>query len=212
MISLFLDTSNFRLVVGVVDEKENKILSYYNEKLSGNLSAKIFEVIKYCIDSANIKPINIDKVYCVNGPGSFTGVRIGVTICKTFAWTLNKKVIPISSLEVLASTNEEFDIIVGAIDARRNCVFAGAYDKQLNEVINDKYISVEDLKLELGSRKYCVIADDEIEGLDNIYKPNLDILKVINKHKNDEDVNPHKLNPNYLKITEAEANLKKKND
>ena len=62
MISLFLDTSNFRLVVGVVDEKENKILSYYNEKLSGDLSAKIFEVIKYCIDSANIKPIDIDKI------------------------------------------------------------------------------------------------------------------------------------------------------
>ena len=43
-------------------------------------------------------------------------------------------------------------------------------------------------------------------------KPNIDILKVIKKHLNDVPVNPHKLNPNYLKLTEAEENLKKKND
>ena len=118
MMSLFIDTSNFRLIVAVVDELSNKVISYYNEKLSGDLSVKVFDVIQTCIEQANIKPREIEKLYCVTGPGSFTGVRIGVTICKTFAWSLNKKVIPISSLEVLSSTNTNYKTIVGAIDAR----------------------------------------------------------------------------------------------
>ena len=212
MRSLFIDTSNFRLIVAVVDELSNKIISYYNEKLSGDLSVKVFEVIKTCIDESNIKPQEIEKIYCVNGPGSFTGVRIGVTICKTFAWSLNKKVIPISSLEVLASTNTEFDLIVGAIDARREHIYAGVYDKNLDVKYTDKYISIQELKELMNNDDYCVVTDDELNDFKNKLDSNIDILKIINKHKNDEPINPHKLNPNYLKITEAEANLKRKND
>ena len=145
MISLLLDTSNFKLVVAVVDEDKNEVLSYYNEKLNSDLSVKVFEVIKQCIDNANIIPNDIDKIYSITGPGSFTGVRIGVTICKTFAWTLNKKVIPISSLELLASTNTNYELNVAMIDARRDCVYAGVYDNELNTVIEDRYISIEQL-------------------------------------------------------------------
>jgi tRNA threonylcarbamoyladenosine biosynthesis protein TsaB len=139
-------------------------------------------------------------------------VRIGVTISKTFAWSLNKKVIPISSLEVLASTKADKNIIVGAIDARRDYVYAGVYDAELNIKYPDKYILIEELKKLLVEEDYYVVTDDEINGFENKLNSNIDVLKIINKHKNDMPVNPHKLNPNYLKITEAEANLKKKND
>ena len=155
MISLLLDTSNFKLVVAVVDEDKNEVLSYYNEKLNSDLSVKVFEVIKQCIDNANIIPNDIDKIYSITGPGSFTGVRIGVTICKTFAWTLNKKVIPISSLELLASTNTNYELNVAMIDARRDCVYAGVYDNELNTVIEDRYISIEQLLLELDNQGIC---------------------------------------------------------
>lgn len=211
MISLLLDTSNFKLVVAIVDEEKNEVLSYYNEKLNGDLSVKVFEVIKQCIDNANIIPNDIDKIYSVTGPGSFTGVRIGVTICKTFAWTLNKKVIPISSLELLASTNTDYELNVAMIDARRDCVYAGVYDTELNTIIEDRYISIEQLLLELKDKNYILITDDDFENI-NIINSKIDILKVINKHKNDVSVNPHSLNPTYLKITEAEAKLQTKNN
>lgn len=211
MISLLLDTSNFKLVVAIVDEEKNEVLSYYNEKLNGDLSVKVFEVIKQCIDNANIIPNDIDKIYSVTGPGSFTGVRIGVTICKTFAWTLNKKVIPISSLELLASTNTDYELNVAMIDARRDCVYAGVYDTKLNTIMEDRYISIEQLLLELKDKNYILITDDDFENINTI-NSKIDILKVINKHKNDVSVNPHSLNPTYLKITEAEAKLQTKNN
>ena len=210
MMSLFIDTSNFRLVVGVVDEKDNVVCSYYNEVLKSDLSVKVLEIIKECIDKANIRPNDIDKIYIVNGPGSFTGIRIGVTIAKTFAWSLDKKIIPISSLEVLASDNQDSDYVVSMIDARRGCVYAGIYDKHLNAYIPDKYISLEELYKKVPKNSIYV-SDDEID-VEGIKKPSIDILKVINKHKCDNGVNPHELVPSYLKITEAEANLKEKND
>ena len=210
MISLFIDTSNFRLIVGVVDERENVICSYYNEILKSDLSVKALDVIKECIDNANIRPIDIDKIYIVNGPGSFTGIRIGVTIAKVFAWSLNKKIIPISSLEVLASTNVLSDYVVSMIDARRGYVYAGIYDKDLNTYMPDKYISIEELSKEMPNNS-VIISDDDID-MENVNKPDIDLLKVINKHKNDEGINPHEIVPSYLKITEAEANLKNKDD
>lgn len=210
MISLFIDTSNFRLIVGVVSEKENKILSYYNENLNSDLSVKVLDVVKTCIENAEITPNDVDKIYAVNGPGSFTGIRIGVTIAKTFAWALNKEVIPISSLEVIASTNCSTKYIVPMIDARRDCVFAGIYDNDLNVVMEDKYISLEELKKE-SPLDITYISDDIFDSIE-VSLPNVDILKVINKHKNDKSVEPHHLKPSYLKITEAEANLNKKND
>ena len=210
MISLFLDTSNFRLTVGIINEKDNIVKTFYNDELHGDLSVKIFEVIQECVNGAGILPTDIEKIYVITGPGSFTGVRIGVTIAKTFAWAKNKIVIPISSLETLASTPFETDYVVPMIDARRDCVYAGIYNKDLEPVISDSYISLESLKNNLPKDETCTfITDDNINYFENTSKSNIDILKIVNKHKNDSVVNPHELNPRYLKMTEAEANLLK---
>lgn len=210
MMSLFIDTSNSKLIVGIINEQESKLIAYYNEILKGDMASKALDIIKDCIDESNIKPNDIDKIYVVTGPGSFTGIRIGVTIGKTFAWALNKKIIPISELELLASTKVDTKYIVPMIDARRDAVYAAIYDNELNIVLEDTYISLEELTKKLPE-EYTMISNDEIVNY-NTNKADIDIMKIVNKHKNDEGVNPHHLNPRYLKITEAEANLNKKND
>ena len=164
MMSLFIDTSNFKLVIGVINEDSSTLVSYYNEELKSDLSSKALDVIKECIEKAGITPRDINKIYTVIGPGSFTGVRIGVTIAKTFAWTLNKKVIPLSSLEVLSSTEVNTDYVVSMIDARRDCVFAGIYDKNLNSFMEDAYISLEELMKKVPS-SYTLISDDDFENI-----------------------------------------------
>ena len=213
-MSLFIDTCNYRLIVAVVDEESGKVLTIHNEKIDGDLSAYIFRIIDECISSAGISPDDIKKVYSVVGPGSFTGIRIGVTISKTFAWAKKIKCIPISSLEVLASTSVSTDLVIPMIDARRACVYGAIYDRDLNPVLEDSYISLESLSNNLPKDKsYTFVSDEDINYFADVIESDVDVLKIINKHKKDEGVNPHILNPCYLKMTEAEANLlSKRND
>ena len=152
-----------------------------------------------------MKPNDIDKILVAVGPGSYTVIRIGVTIAKTFAWTLNKPIIPISSLELLISGYNEDALLVPYIDARRNCVFAAVYNKNLDIILEERYISLTKLNEFLKEKDYLFISDDHL--VDST-EPKIDLLKIANKYKADMGLNPHSINPIYLKQTEAEENLK----
>ena len=165
------------------------------------MSVMVMPIIKEAFTTANIKPQDIDKIFVTVGPGSFTGIRVGLTAAKVMAWSLKIPVIPISSLEVIASgTPGSHNIAL--IDARRGYVYAGGYDKKLTNYYKDCHILLTDIK-EKG--KY--ISYDAIKGC---LKHNIDILKVIKKHEKNKGINPHRLNPNYLKLTEAEEKLNDK--
>ncbi|MBE6144830.1 MAG: tRNA (adenosine(37)-N6)-threonylcarbamoyltransferase complex dimerization subunit type 1 TsaB [Firmicutes bacterium] len=207
MTSLIIDTCNSNLTIGIV--KDNNILSIYNEQVKTDLSTKIFPVMQDVFVKVGVDPKDIDTIFVSCGPGSFTGIRIGVTVAKTYAWALNKKIIPFSSLELLATTKVKEDYLVPIIDARRGYVYAGIYDEHLDTFMNDQYISIEDLEKSLEGKYYKMISYDEFEKF-KVIKPEIDILKLIEKHKKDSGVNPHKINPNYLKLTEAEMKLGEK--
>ena len=204
MISLLIDTSTSNLTVSIINNQE--VIYKYQETILSDMSSKLLPIIDNALKEHNLKLENIDKIFVVNGPGSFTGIRVGVTVAKTIAWALKKDIIPLSSLELIATTNTSKKHIIPMIDARRGNVFAGIYDIDLNCIKEDKLISLE--KLSDLNNDYEFISYDNIDGC---IKPNIDVLKIINKHVNDEGINPHNLNPNYLKLTEAEEN-KLKND
>ena len=83
MISLFIDTSTEDVSIALV--KDNVILSSVAESLPNQHSIYAVSYLDKILKSANISEEEVDKVMVVNGPGSFTGVRIGVTIAKVFA-------------------------------------------------------------------------------------------------------------------------------
>lgn len=207
MISLFIDTSSFNLLVYLL--KDDKVISSCKLEKIKSHSTIVLPEIKRRLDEANIKINDIDNVYVVNGPGSFTGLRIGVTIAKMIGYTLKKRVIPISSLELLATTSFDTDYIVPVIDARRGYVYASVYDKNLNNILKDQYISLNNLFSKLDDdRTYTFVSYDDMLNIENLIKPNEDVSKLINKHQNDSQINIHNINPNYLKRTEAEEKLK----
>ena len=158
-----------------------------------------------CFEEAGLKPNDIDQIIVAIGPGSYTGIRIGVTIAKTMAWALNKKIIPISSLEFMISGYEEEKLLVPYIDARREAVFTGVYNKNLDQLLDDQYITIEKLIEYLKGKDYIFVGDDNTIKCTS---PLVNFQKIINKHQNDTGVNPHEVNPHYLKNTEAEENLK----
>lgn len=201
MMYLLIDTSLKYPTVSIIED--NKILYLFHEEIDSDMSSKIMPIIDKGFKSINKDINDIDKIFVINGPGSFTGIRIGVTIAKTIAWSLKKDIVTISSLELMATTNVDTKYIVPIIDARRGNVFAGIYDKELNIIKEDKMVNLENLKKSIDSN-YTIVSYD----LNNV---NIDVLKIVNKHKNDLSINPHSVNPNYLKLTEAEES-RLKND
>lgn len=209
MISLFISTATKRLIISLI--KNDEIIYNYNEYNDNTLSERIMPVLDDALNKSQIDINDIDNIYVVNGPGSFTGIRVGITIAKTLAWTLNKNIYTISSLELLSSTNVNTKYIAPLIDARRGYVFAGLYDNNLNNIISEQHILLDDFKELIKDYEYTYIAEDSFNF--DVSPSKYDILKLINKHKNDDSLNPHVIIPNYLKLTEAEEkyNNDKKN-
>ena len=205
---LYIDTTTSNLYTAIYSD--DKILSSISDSFGKDLSKVALDKISGMLDSVDLKPSDIDKIIVVNGPGSFTGIRIGVTIAKTFAYSLNKDITTISSLQAMAlSSTGNFEYVVPVIDARRGFVYASIYDKDGNSILKDQYISLEALKLACDNLvgEYSFIGNDLNLGFDyENYEPNF--IKIINKYKDKENINPHLVNPIYLKLTEAEENKK----
>lgn len=190
MISFFIDTATSIATIAL--SKGTKFIDKIIIQSNSNLSNNIFKHINELFNKNNIKVDDIKRIYVTIGPGSFTGIRIGVTIAKTFAWAKNIDIIPLSSLEVMASSSTN-NVIIPIIDARRGFVFGGVYNDKLDIIMEDQYINFEKLE-----------SDYSGQLIDNT--ENINIEKIILKHQYDKPVNPHEINPKYLKITEAEAN------
>lgn len=195
MKCLFLDSSTSLLTVALIID--NKV-SFVKQKEVTNSSEYLLQFIIEGLQSNSVSIWDIDKIIVSNGPGSFTGIRVAVTLAKTISYSIKKPVYPISSLKVIASGSNS-DIIVPIIDARRGYVYAGIYDENLNNIMEDTYISLENLTAKLKNLNCEIISLDDIE---NSKKPDYDFIKISNLKL--DEVNCHNLNPNYLKKTEAE--------
>ena len=100
MINLYIDTSSSYLYSALI--KDKKILQEVKENYGQKLSVEALPQIIKLFEKASIPPKDIEKIFVVVGPGSFTGIRIGVTIAKTMAFSLKKSIIPVSSLKAMA--------------------------------------------------------------------------------------------------------------
>ena len=97
MIRLALDTSFEHLSI-CITKNEYPLVNFFSSSYRKN-SEIIFNIIENLLKNAGIKLDNID-IYVINcGPGSYTGVRIGMAVVKTFAQVFSKPVIPVNSLK-----------------------------------------------------------------------------------------------------------------
>jgi tRNA threonylcarbamoyl adenosine modification protein YeaZ len=204
---LYLDTSSSFLYTAIIEN--NILVAEIKEKLDKDLSSEALPRISGMFEKTEIKPTEIDKIIVVNGPGSFTGVRIGLTIAKTFAWAREIPIIQILSLEAMALsyTNKNHKYIVPAIDARRNYVFAAIYDvEQETFVMKEQYINLNTLEIALENLpgNHCYLSNDKLNTNSEIIEYSPEILNIVEQSKKREAINPHAVDANYLKLTEAE--------
>ncbi len=209
MTIFYIDTTSSYLYTGIV--KDNKLLIDRKKDLGKELSVYTVSIVSKMFDEVNLTPSDIDKIIVVNGPGSFTGIRIGVTLAKIFAWTRNIPITTITSLEAMAKSIKTDKLIVPIINARREACYASIFDDG-KEILPGQYLTIEKLKMMLMglNKDYVFISNDSFSFEVEKYDP--DIEKIVNYYKDKVGINPHMVNPCYLKLTEAEENRIKNND
>lgn len=203
---LYIDTSSNYLYTAIVDNK--KVRKEIKREYGHNLSQEALPEIVSMFEEEKISPKEITKIMVVNGPGSFTGIRIGITIAKVYAWSMSIPTTTITSLEAMAATSKNDMVRVPIIDARRGYCYAAIFDKDDTEILKPTYITYEKLQEQLNQiSEYKIITNDHdklqiMAPTIESYTPNFQ--KIIEKYQEKQPLNPHAINPEYLKLTEAE--------
>ena len=203
---LYIDTSSSYLYSAIVED--DKLVASVSEEYGQSLSEIALPKIVEMFEKNNLSPKDVDKIIVVNGPGSFTGIRIGITISKVYAWSLNTPITTITSLEAMSLSMKDNKIHVPMLNARRGYVYAAIYGENGEVIHKPEHIKWDELKNELDKLSdYEIISNDEFdwEVEKASYIP--DFETIVAKYKDKEDINPHAVNPDYLKLTEAEEKL-----
>lgn len=224
MIWLGIDTANTPLSVAIV--KDGEIITEENTATNVNHSLRAMPAIEEAFKRANMTPDEIDGIAVSEGPGSYTGVRIGVTIAKTLAWTLQKPLIGVSSLQALAMNVRLYEgLICPLFDARRNHVYAGLYQieqEQMNVKMDDQHLSIDALLARVKElNKPVLFVGKDVAMYQEMIAEQLGQLAQFAPHtlniprasslislaeQMDEAKSIHHFVPEYRRIAEAEAN------
>lgn len=220
---LAIDTSNQTMGVAILSD--GQVLAEYITIVKNNHSVRLMPAINQVMKDCNVKPTDLDKIVVAKGPGSYTGVRIGLSTAKTMAWTLDIPIVGVSSLEVVAyqGANQEHSICP-FFDARRGLVYTGLYNADSNgnlerlwDETNVLFSDWLDKLVKLGEPVVFLSQDIEIHRNliqdkmgslaiipNTIYHvPHPSLLAYAGSMKEPSEV--HTLTPNYLRLVEAEA-------
>lgn len=233
MLILGIDSSSKTASAAVFDCEKNKILSEVNS--GGNIphSENLLPMIDYALKSAGVCIGNINLFAVSNGPGSFTGIRIGVATIKGLAFGGENNCIAISSLQALAynfnGTEEDLKdlLILPVIDARRKQVYNAIFAHNLEYIKSERIITVDELEYELNSdyagKKIIFTGDgadmcyaeihfkNKIKVPDMLQRPSAGALctAALHEYKKNGAINANQLVPAYLIKTQAEREYEK---
>ncbi len=201
MITLFIDTSNQDVSIALL--KDGKVINKITKSIPNEHSKYAVSYIDEVLKKSEITPKEVQSIMVVNGPGSFTGVRIGLTIAKVYALLNDIKVTLISSLKCLAIGNNKNKYILSLINARNDNYYIGFYDNNYNDVINEHFGNIEEVNDIINKYNDVLVVSNNSDN-DNVKVINeLDIESIYDYYKDKVKVNPHMVLPNYLKLPQV---------
>ena len=213
---LAIDTSTMISTVTIANDSE--ILGDFNVNQQKTHSESLVPMIETLLELLGMEFKDIDEFVIAEGPGSFTGLRIGMTIAKTLAQVNDKKLIPISTLLALANNSSSDNLKVPMLDARGNRVYGAVYDKDFNEIIKEDLYTIEDFSKLVNDldKEIELIGDISLKYQDLFEKAKVlpinfrntigkSLIKLALENKNDYDL--YQLVPNYLRKSQAEREL-----
>ncbi len=236
MYILSVDTTAKTAACAVSEVKDGVVFPLCDSRLNSTLthSESILPMIDFCLKNANVSLSDVDVLAISAGPGSFTGVRIGIATIKGLAFgNENVKCVPVSALEALSenvSDEQRGTVICACMDARRNqfynALFSANGKGNIKRLTEDRAISAEDLFGELradySSRKIVLVGDGALLAykLFSSYESFSD-MKILTVRSDrllqdassvarcacrnlDKAILPEHLNPVYLRLSQAE--------
>ncbi len=194
--------------------EDNTIIKELNIDNTKTHSETLVPLIDSLLKETNTNLSEINLLACDIGPGSFTGIRIGIATIKAISESLNVPIVEVSSLEALAYGVKSLGTICSLIDARNNQVYMGIFDKEYN--LQEKYFADDINNLISVIEKYnditfvgdgAILHQDILKG--NISQESKIHAKAINtcaynKYKLGIYKNADTLSPMYLRKSQAE--------
>jgi len=198
----------------------------------GTQSEVVLTAVEYLLAELSLSLEAVDAIAVVNGPGAFTGLRVGVSTAKGLALAVDKPLVGVSTLQALAMQAPDVSIPVFAlIDARKNEVYAAQYHWQEgvpelvdSEIVADPErvlagISGHALFIGDGSTAYRTLIVRQLGDRAcfapwsaNILRAGSAAMLALAKYRNSEVSTPELLNPVYIRPSDAEINLKTGSD
>lgn len=222
MKTLAIDTAN--RVMGVALFQDDTLIGEYMTNLKRNHSVQLMPAIDQVMNDTDTSSEELARIAVSKGPGSYTGVRIGLSTAKSLAWALQIPIVGVSSLEVLAYQGRLFPgAICPFFDARRGNVYTGLYqweDGQMSGIHAERNVFMDEWLQELGgSSRPILFLSPDIEGYAEkiesvlgdravipegpLHVANPSHLVLASLEKDADDT--YALTPNYLRLAEAEA-------
>lgn len=222
---LAIDTSTTHSSCAVMDD--NNIVGDFSINQSMSHNEILLVMVDEMLKKLNIDIEDIDLLVAVTGPGSFTGIRIGVTVVKALAMALNKPIVAVNTLEALSFGVFSDKKKIPLIDARGERVYYGVYEGINNEnIVAPALLTIDELLEEFSDKGEFIFVGDCV----NLYKDrilenkNFEITPaclnscisknacVIGKQKYERgDISDcFSLSPEYVRLSQAQRDLENK--
>ena len=192
MVTILLDSSNTNLSVGIA--RDNLLLESVSYEAWQRQSEYMIPELNKLLEKYDVKKEEISEVIVAMGPGSYTGVRIAITIAKTIAVALDTKLYAVSSLRVQKDGKKPS---ICLINARSGRSYIGVYqDKET--ILNDQIMKNDDVMNYINEHpEYSVCGDVQYLGLEG--KETNNISEMLDLKESLDLVNPLALKPVYMK-------------
>ena len=229
---LAIDTSALVATAALCDDE--KLIAVYSQKAGMTHSQTMLPIIKNIMDNTETNIDDVDMIAVSEGPGSFTGIRIGIATVKGLAFGKNKICIGVSTLEAMARTIADFctdAIICPVMDARRNQLYNAVFEMRGGKLLRlseDRMIEAPTLAKELDTMDrpvyfvgdgYDIMAKMKLSyqretpvacRWQNGYGVAIAALALYNNAEDKSVFTDRMLRPEYLRLPQAERELKEK--
>jgi len=229
MITLAIECATQTVGIAFLDQK--KILAELYLDTGGGHAEVLLPALAKLLLLTGLTTERIDLLVCTTGPGSFTGVRIGVSTIKGLALATGKPIVGVSTLEALAmNVFPSRKLICPLLDARKNQVYAGLYrvgpDGYPEAVAPDRLTDIESLVKTLVAEEVDFVGEAAVLYQQQIFEGrargsapqtcrccrlNASAVGLIGLHRYQHGriEDPLTFSPRYLRLSEAENNSTK---